>query len=111
MPPNVAYLQGGPCNGTTRTGFDEVNPPPSFTCKGNEYDYQPGHARPNGDLIYLYQGPVGGGGSGVKAARAHGGWGSLRTSLNKHMPAGIKSAERNTSAALRELRRASRVIR
>ena len=101
------YLQGGPCNGQTGT----VGTGPSsltIVCGGHNYR-QTENTRPNGDVIYLDAGAVGGKPSSLKAPQALKGWKDLQRSINHTMPASLQASARSRNAALRQLARARKV--
>lgn len=107
------YLQGGPCDGRTVSADQIVGGLVGYIkCGGGYYEDKGAGSRANGNPIWSYAGkspPQPPGGGTVKAARAHGGWHDVRVSINKHMPAALRSSHRNTQAALRSLSRARKV--
>jgi len=55
-------------------------------------------------------GTTGGGkGGGGKSSRTHSGWTDLRRSVNKHLPATLRTSQHNVHAALRSLSHARKV--
>lgn len=111
MAADTAYLEGGPCDGVTRKITAAESDSGTIDCKGGEYLNDNGKQRPNGDIIFKYNGPVASSGNAVKAARAHGGWADLRHSLNHDWPRAMRAAERNQRAALRSLSHSRKVKR
>ena len=104
------YLQGGPCDGKTTDANAIVGGLTAYIPCGGGYYIDSGNTRPDGTPIWKYYGksapqPPG----GATSARAHGGWHDVRVSVNKHMPAALRSSHHNTQAALRSLSRARKV--
>lgn len=107
--PPKAYLQGGPCDGkTVELSIAEVDSM-SVICKGAWYRNPGTGKRHDGALIFKFAGKPPGPGGPIKAPKAHGGWGSIRKSVNRHMPGSLRRSQRKTRAALRTLHRARRV--
>lgn len=107
------YLNGGPCNGTTRTLTRRQFAAGSLTCKGTTYIYNPdqviaGH-RYIFDAVPTQTGGGGGGGTRATGPQAYTGWEALRRSLNRELPAAVRAISRNQAAALRELGHRHRV--
>ena len=100
------YLNGGPCDGSTRTLTQQQFNSGSLTCKGTTYLYNPdqviaGH-RYIFDAVPVQSGGTGGSSTST-APQAHQGWNRLRQSINRNLPAALASVNRNQQAALREL--------
>lgn len=101
------YLNGGPCDGTTRTLTQHQFDSGSLTCKGTTYIYNPdqvikGH-RYIFDAVPVQSGGGGGGSSSSTGPQAYSGWTALRRSLNRDLTSAVRQIRRNQSAAWREL--------
>lgn len=109
-PPPTAYLEGGPCDGTSRKMTAEELRTGVITCKGATYDLT--NAVHGTDDVFRYQAPETSGGTGsgtVKAARAHKGWTDLQHSVNQGWPAALRRSSKLNRAALRSLARTRKV--
>jgi hypothetical protein len=109
------YLQGGPCDGKSVSADEIVGGAVGYiACGGGYYTVDTAGRRHNGEVVFDYAGKKKPGppdGSGVKAARAHGGWADMQRSVNHHLPKSLRNSELLTRAALRSLHRAHRVKR
>lgn len=104
---DIAYLEGGPCDGTTqRLPITNLNSY-TITCKGGLYK-QPNPPRNHGrDIVFAYAGKAASG--SVKAPQALGGWKALRKSINRGMPEALSYSQHVTTAALRTLSKSRKV--
>jgi hypothetical protein len=111
--PSKIYLHGGPCDGKTVSADDIQGGLVAFiACGGGYYTVNPAAKLHNGELVFDYAGkkkPGPPGDGSLNAAKAHGGWKSIRKSVNHHMPAALSKSQRTTQAALRTLNRAHKV--
>lgn len=107
MADTVVYLQGGPCDGETRTLKPSPTPVNQIVCKDGLYVYVYPPKYHNGDVIFTYQGVAPKQGSNT--AHLHSGWSALRTSLNHNMPSALRDSRRMTGEALRTIARARKV--
>lgn len=109
MAADTAYLKGGPCHGTTRKITTAESDTGEIVCKGALYVNQGEHR--HGDIVFNYVGkaPSAAPPPKLKAPQALRGWRDMQRSVNTHLPAALHTSKRAHRAALRELRRASKV--
>jgi hypothetical protein len=104
-----AYLEGGPCDKTTRDLTPAEADSATLVCKTGLYKAAYPPEQHKGAIVFKYAGKADTGGGAIKAAKAHGGWADVRKSVNRHMPRSLSRSQRDTRAALRALHRAHRV--
>lgn len=109
MPYGVAYLKGGPCDGTLRSLTQAEIDSGKLVCKGWQYDYSIVAGLTKGDETWVAIGPVALLNPGAKAAHLHSGWKDLRHSFNHDMPVSLANAHRSLAAGLRTVKRARKV--
>lgn len=112
MPADTAYLSGGPCDGKTQKITAAESDSATITCGGGVYQNLSGKTRPNGDIIFTYQGkvpPSGGGSQNIHAPQAHNGWHALRKAVNQHGPAALTYSQHLGEVSLRQLSRMRKV--
>lgn len=113
MAVSKVYLKGGPCDGKSVSADEIVGGAVAYiACGGGYYTVNSSGRRRNGEVVFEYAGKKQPGppdASGVKAARAHGGWSDVRKSVNRNMPRSLSRSQRHTRAALQALHRAHRV--
>jgi hypothetical protein len=107
----IAYLQGGPCDGTTRTVTAAELDANLLLCKGGNYANIPPHDHHDGHPVWIYIGrnPTDKPPPKLKATQALGGWAALRKSINRGMPAALTYSQHVTSKSLHTLARARKV--
>jgi hypothetical protein len=109
---DTAYLEGGPCAGTTHTITAAESDTGEIVCKGALYRNIYSTKRHNGDLIFKFAGKASTGGTGtgaLPAPRAHKGWSDMQRSVNHHWPRAMSRSEHQLRAAWRSLGRARKV--
>lgn len=109
MATGVAYLEGGPCAGTTHKLTPAEADEGQLVCKGGLYTNPEQGQLHNGDVVFEYAGDAPGTPASVNAPRAHKGWHELRRSMNTNWPHALRDSEKLTRAALRSLHRARKV--
>lgn len=106
------YLNGGPCDGTTKNLTQKQYDSKVTTCKNTVYKYDPaagqGFELPVFSSSDTYGAPSGSGGI-LRGPHALSGWKALRRSVNKGMPEALNASQRSRRAALRSLSRARKV--
>ena len=104
------YLDGGPCDGTTKTLTAKQFATYTTTCKGERYTFDAGQTETQGKWVFVAaSGPAGGGSPSVKAPHAQKGWQDMQHSLSKNLPAALNQSRRFHAATLRTLGRTRKV--
>ena len=109
-PPPTAYLEGGPCDGTSRKMTAEELRTGVITCKGATYKLS--NATHGTDDVFKYKAPTPSGpppSTTLSSAAMHKGWADLQHSVNKKLPAALSESKRLRADALRSLHRARKV--
>ncbi len=113
MADSTAYLEGGPCNGKTRTITPAEADAGQIYCKGALYQNPEKGLHHGPSIVFKYAGaaPSSGTGTGpnINAPQALGGWKALRKSVNKGMPGALDYSQHVTARTLRTLSRARKV--
>ena len=108
----VVYLNGGPCDGTEKTLTAKQYASKVTTCKNIVYKYDAAAGKSFELPVFSSQdsngAPADVGGL-LKGPHALSGWKALRKSVNRGMPEALNVMEKSRHAALRSLRRASKV--
>lgn len=108
---DIAYLEGGPCDGTTHTLTAGEKQLDLILCKNAQYVGTAPATFHDGDHIfkYAFTFPKPGQGTVLNAPDALGGWKALRKSVNVSMPHTLDHSQHVTKATLRTIARAGKV--
>jgi hypothetical protein len=102
-------LKGGPCAGNTGTLTPADDQTGEIVCKNHVYKRGNPAVVQGGREVFTDSGVVPPPKKSDNAPKTHKGWNDLRHSLNHNMPAALRSADRSTGAALRNLSRGRKV--
>ncbi len=110
----TVYLNGGPCNGTTKRLTNAQFKTQQTTCKGADYVYNNSQIIPGHRYVFDVLVPEGGGGGGGGAAgRTHAtrAWADLQKQVNHGLPTALTKIGRLNRETANSLARRSRVHR
>lgn len=106
---NVYVLKGGPCDGKKGELSPPIDQSGVITCQNHIYKRSSPLQLEGAYEVFNDSGVAPNPSPPVPAPKLHNGWNSLRRTMNRHLPAGIKQARRDTDAALRTLGRMRKV--
>ena len=108
----TVYLNGGPCNGTTKRLTNAQFKSQQTTCKGADYVYNSTQIIPGHRYVFdvLVPEGSGGGGAGVPgSAHAVKAWTDVRTTVNRRLPTTLRTIDKLNAGSLTKLAHRGRV--